>query len=74
MVDDGLRALVGAATHTNWLILALDRFAIDMVEAAAKSVRYLNKIACWKADHERRAGAAEGCAERGTRGRFRVCQ
>ncbi len=38
-------AILKAATHTEWLIVELDRCATDMAEAVAKSVKYLKKIA-----------------------------
>jgi hypothetical protein len=37
--------ILKAATHTEWLIVELDRCATDMAEAAAKSEKYLKKIA-----------------------------
>jgi hypothetical protein len=43
--SDGLRVRLRAATHTEWLILALDRCATDMAKVAAKSVKYLKTIA-----------------------------
>jgi sugar phosphate isomerase/epimerase len=38
-------AILKVATHTEWLIVELDRVAGDMVEAVTQSVKYLKKIA-----------------------------
>jgi sugar phosphate isomerase/epimerase len=37
-------AIIKAASHTEWLVVELDRCATDMFEAVRKSVEYLKKI------------------------------